>query len=440
MQLYIHFRVVVDIYDGTSGDILFLTVVLLYITVSSFGSSAASPRWSFKFILPYLPDVLKYYCWFFWLLYFLRYFVSNSAFCIPPCFWFFLSHLPDSVLRRRSMLNRQRLDIFRCCQIALRYRQVYIYCLFYRLLAARKLKMAKSKQQQQVSTSANNNIFTSKVDNQLSPSNIGNDVFDQSTTDFASLLEIPLFNELMLVYEIQYNATKDALKHFLEEQPNLIFPLFTNVLWSLLVNPLLAMQVNPITNLNLSPEDLSISTGDLQKIAGEMLDKAPNNSMQNLINAQQRNQRMHDQLNNHSDKRARSIIHRTENQKNNSITCNVCAKPLKNRAAFVKHRRRHLGISELAFACGTCDKRCSERRHLAVHCKNKHHEMPSVSSQPDLRSNQEQDTITLNDSKEESPDSIPEINSMNEKVFVKLWQSDNDKNSIPNGTEMCAQF
>lgn len=36
--------------------------------------------------------------------------------------------------------------------------------------------------------------------------------------DFASLLEIPLFNELMLVYEIQYNATKDALKHFLEEQ------------------------------------------------------------------------------------------------------------------------------------------------------------------------------------------------------------------------------
>lgn len=41
---------------------------------------------------------------------------------------------------------------------------------------------------------------------------------NQSAADVASLLEIPLFNELMLVYEIQYNATKDALKHFLEEQ------------------------------------------------------------------------------------------------------------------------------------------------------------------------------------------------------------------------------
>lgn len=49
----------------------------------------------------------------------------------------------------------------------------------------------------------------------------GTDLFQligQPMVDFASLLEIPLFNELMLVYEIQYNATKDALKHFLEEQ------------------------------------------------------------------------------------------------------------------------------------------------------------------------------------------------------------------------------
>uniref|UniRef100_A0A8R1XZN2 C2H2-type domain-containing protein n=1 Tax=Onchocerca volvulus TaxID=6282 RepID=A0A8R1XZN2_ONCVO len=250
-------------------------------------------------------------------------------------------------------------------------------------------------------------------------------LLNQSTADFSSLLEIPLFNELMLVYEIQYNATKDALKHFLEEQPNLIFPLFTNVLWSLLVNPLLAMQVNPTTNLTLSPQDLSLSTEDLQKIAEEMLEKAPNNSMQNLINAQQQNERAqqhnertHGQLNNHSDKRIRSIQH-AEN-KNNSIICNICAKPLKNRAAFVKHRRRHLGISELTFACGTCDKRCSERRHLAVHCKNKHHEMPSLPSKPDLRNSRVQETITLNDSKEESPDSIPEVNSMNEKVLFSI--------------------
>ncbi|OZC12252.1 hypothetical protein X798_00773 [Onchocerca flexuosa] len=308
--------------------------------------------------------------------------------------------------------------------------------------AKAKLSMAKSKHEQQVSTG--DNTVTSRVDNHSSSSNISNNLLNQSTADFSSLLEIPLFNELMLVYEIQYNATKDALKHFLEEQPNLIFPLFTNVLWSLLVNPLLAMQVNPTTNLNLSPQDLSLSTEDLQKIAEEMLEKAPNNSMQNLISAQQQNERahqhnerVHGQLNNHSDKRIRSIQH-AEN-KNNSIICNICAKPLKNRAAFVKHRRRHLGISELTFACGTCDKRCSERRHLAVHCKNKHHEMPSMPSKPDLRNNREQDTITLNDSKEESPDSIPEINSMNEKVLMKLWQSNNDKNGIPNGTDMCNQ-
>ncbi|VDK75314.1 unnamed protein product [Onchocerca ochengi] len=276
--------------------------------------------------------------------------------------------------------------------------------------------MAKSKQQQQVSASTGNNAITSRVDNQPLSSDISNNLLNQSTADFSSLLEIPLFNELMLVYEIQYNATKDALKHFLEEQPNLIFPLFTNVLWSLLVNPLLAMQVNPTTNLTLSPQDLSLSTEDLQKIAEEMLEKAPNNSMQNLINAQQQNERAqqhnertHGQLNNHSDKRIRSIQH-AEN-KNNSIICNICAKPLKNRAAFVKHRRRHLGISELTFACGTCDKRCSERRHLA---------MPSLPSKPDLRNSRVQETITLNDSKEESPDSIPEVNSMNEKVLFSI--------------------
>ncbi|KAL3984564.1 hypothetical protein ACH3XW_35035 [Acanthocheilonema viteae] len=255
--------------------------------------------------------------------------------------------------------------------------------------------------------------------------------------DLASLLEIPLFNELMLVYEIQYNATKDALKHFLEEQPDLILPLFTNVLWSLLVNPLLA--INPITNVNLPAQDLSIPNEDLQNIAEEMLDKikTPNNT-QNAINPQQCNQRAHTELNNDSDKRTRINGHRTEN-KNNSVLCNVCAKPLKNRAAFVKHRRRHLGISELAFACGTCDKRCSERRHLAVHCKSKHHEMPSVPSRSGAN-NLEQDMMTLNDSKEESPDSVPEINSTNEKVLVKLWRCNDDKNSIPNGRDMCNQL
>uniref|UniRef100_A0A1I7VIH4 C2H2-type domain-containing protein n=1 Tax=Loa loa TaxID=7209 RepID=A0A1I7VIH4_LOALO len=342
------------------------------------------------------------------------------------------------------MLNRQQLETLRRCQAALRYHQLYIYCLFHRLLAARKLSMANSNQQQQTSVSAGDNNITSRVDIQSlsssssSSSNTSNNLLNQSMVDFASLLEIPLFNELMLVYEIQYNATKDALKHFLEEQPSLILPLFTNVLWSLLVNPLLA--ISPVANLNLFAQDLPTSTGDLQKIAGEMLDKIkePSNSMQNVINPQQCNQRAHNQLNNHTDKRTRNI-HRAENQKNSSILCNVCAKPLKNRAAFVKHRRRHLGISELAFACGTCDKRCSERRHLAVHCKNKHHEMPSVPSKIGLRNDPEQDMITLNDSTEENPDLVPEVNSMNEKVLVKLWQSDDDKNSIPNGINMSNQ-
>ncbi|CAG9540751.1 unnamed protein product [Cercopithifilaria johnstoni] len=298
--------------------------------------------------------------------------------------------------------------------------------------------MANNSQQQQASASTNDNNITSNVDNHPSSSDTNNNLVNQPIVDFASLLEIPLFNELMLVYEIQYNATKDALKHFLEEQPNLILPLFTNVLWNLLVNPLLA--INPVTNLNLSTQDMPIPTGDLQKIAGEMLNKTktPNN-MQNVINPQRCNQRVHAQLDNHTYKRTR-IMNRAENQKNNSILCNVCAKPLKNRAAFVKHRRRHLGISELAFACGTCDKRCSERRHLAVHCKNKHHEMPSAPSKPGFGSNLEQDMINLNDSKEESPDSVPEINSVNEKVLVKLWQSDDDKNSIPNGRDMCNQL
>ncbi|CAG9540750.1 unnamed protein product [Cercopithifilaria johnstoni] len=297
--------------------------------------------------------------------------------------------------------------------------------------------MANNSQQQQASASTNDNNITSNVDNHPSSSDTNNNLVNQPIVDFASLLEIPLFNELMLVYEIQYNATKDALKHFLEEQPNLILPLFTNVLWNLLVNPLLA--INPVTNLNLSTQDMPIPTGDLQKIAGEMLNKTktPNN-MQNVINPQRCNQRVHAQLDNHTYKRTR-IMNRAEN-KNNSILCNVCAKPLKNRAAFVKHRRRHLGISELAFACGTCDKRCSERRHLAVHCKNKHHEMPSAPSKPGFGSNLEQDMINLNDSKEESPDSVPEINSVNEKVLVKLWQSDDDKNSIPNGRDMCNQL
>ncbi|VDK80406.1 unnamed protein product [Litomosoides sigmodontis] len=291
--------------------------------------------------------------------------------------------------------------------------------------------MANSSQQQQASASASDNI-TSRIDDYPPPVESSNNLIGQSMVDFASLLEIPLFNELMLVYEIQYNATKDALKHFLEEQPNLILPLFTNVLWSLLVNPLLA--INPAAILNSSAQD--VQTEDLQSIAGEMLDKIKTaNNMQNVISPQEYNQRARTQLSsNHSDKRTR-IIHRAENQKNSSILCNVCAKPLKNRAAFVKHRRRHLGISELAFACGTCDKRCSERRHLAVHCKNKHHEMPSA---PSLRNNLEQDVMTLNDSKEESPDSIPEV--MNEKVLVKLWQADDDRNNIPNKTDMCEQL
>lgn len=44
--------------------------------------------------------------------------------------------------------------------------------------------------------------------------------------------------------------------------------------------------------------------------------------------------------------------------------------------------------------------------------------MPSVSSKPGLCSIPEQDMITLNDSKEASPDSVPEINSMSEKVLL----------------------
>uniref|UniRef100_A0AAF5PUG4 C2H2-type domain-containing protein n=1 Tax=Wuchereria bancrofti TaxID=6293 RepID=A0AAF5PUG4_WUCBA len=324
-------------------------------------------------------------------------------------------------------LSHQQLEVLRRYRAALHCRQLYIYSLFHRLLATTKLLMANSNQQQHASAFASDNNTTSKVDNQPQSSNTSNNLFNQSMIDLASLLEIPLFNELMLVYEIQYNATKDALKHFLEEQPSLILPLFTNVLWSLLVNPLLA--ISPVANLNSSAQDLPISAEDLQKIVEEMLDKTktPDNSMQNVPNPQQCNQRTPNQLNNNTDKRTRSA-NRAEN-KNSSILCNVCAKPLKNRAAFVKHRRRHLGISELAFACGTCDKRCSERRHLAVHCKNKHHEMPS------LRNNAEKkDMIILNNSKEESPDSIPEIKSVNEKVLVKLWQSDDDKNSISNGT------
>ncbi|VDN89797.1 unnamed protein product [Brugia pahangi] len=324
-------------------------------------------------------------------------------------------------------LSHLQLEVLRRYRVALHYRQLYISFLFHRLLAATKLLMANSNQQQHTSVFASDNNSTSKVDNQPQSSNTSNNFLNQSMIDLASLLEIPLFNELMLVYEIQYNATKDALKHFLEEQPNLILPLFTNVLWSLLVNPLLA--ISPVANLNLSAQDLPISADDLQKIMGEMLDKikTANNSMQNVPNPQQCNQRVPNQLNNNTDKRTRSA-NRTEN-KNSSILCNVCAKPLKNRAAFVKHRRRHLGISELAFACGTCDKRCSERRHLAVHCKNKHHEMPS------LRSNAEKkDMIILSNSKEESPDSVPETRSVNEKVLVKLWQSNDDKNSISNGT------
>lgn len=43
--------------------------------------------------------------------------------------------------------------------------------------------------------------------------------------------------------------------------------------------------------------------------------------------------------------------------------------------------------------------------------------MPSIPSKPDL-SNLEQDMMILNDSKEESPDLVPEINSMNEKVLL----------------------
>lgn len=41
--------------------------------------------------------------------------------------------------------------------------------------------------------------------------------------------------------------------------------------------------------------------------------------------------------------------------------------------------------------------------------------MPST---PGLRNNLEQDTITLTDSKEESPDSVPEVNTINEKVLL----------------------
>uniref|UniRef100_A0A915PHY9 C2H2-type domain-containing protein n=1 Tax=Setaria digitata TaxID=48799 RepID=A0A915PHY9_9BILA len=303
-----------------------------------------------------------------------------------------------------------------------------------------QLSMAHNSQQQEVSASASSSSITSKVDNQLSSSNVANNLHNQPTVDFASLLEIPLFNELMLVYEIQYNATKDALKHFLEEQPNLILPLFTNVLWSLLVNPLLAVQNNQVANLNPTVPDSLAPASELQKNPEEVINKASSKSMQIAVSAAQQCNQLgaNSQLRNHPDKRNRSV-HRTEN-KNSSILCNVCAKPLKNRAAFVKHRRRHLGISELAFACGTCDKRCSERRHLVVHCKNKHHEMPSVpSSQSGLRDNPEQDIIPLSDSKEESPDSIPEINSINEEVLVNLWQSDDDKNSIPNGIDMCSQ-
>uniref|UniRef100_A0A0R3S0P2 Uncharacterized protein n=1 Tax=Elaeophora elaphi TaxID=1147741 RepID=A0A0R3S0P2_9BILA len=169
--------------------------------------------------------------------------------------------------------------------------------------------MAKSNQQQQASASANDNSVTSTVDSQPQPSDTCSNLADQPMVDLASLLEIPLFNELMLVYEIQYNATKDALKHFLEEQPNLILPLFTNVLWSLLVNPLLA--INPTTNLNLSTQELLTSGGDLQKIAREILDKTKTfNNTQNVLNPQQCSQHAHSQLTN--DKRTR-IMRRAEN-------------------------------------------------------------------------------------------------------------------------------
>lgn len=62
----------------------------------------------------------------------------------------------------------------------------------------------------------------------------------------------------------------------------------------------------------------------------------------------------------------------------NEILCNVCDKPLKNRAAFTKHRRRHFGSVELDHVCITCGKRCKERRHLLVHCKNKSHQVKKV--------------------------------------------------------------
>ncbi|VDM98672.1 unnamed protein product [Thelazia callipaeda] len=187
-----------------------------------------------------------------------------------------------------------------------------------------------------------------------------------------NLLELPYFQELMLIYEIQYNATRDALKRFLEEQPALFLPFFTNLLWSSFVNPLLALQLNMLANLYAQAQESQAAPTESEMLAREI-----SSHSQLLHDRSARNEFTETNVN-YSKTFLRFSL---QQQKNNVIICNICEKPMKNRAAYVKHRRRHLGISELTYACGTCDKRCSERRHLAIHCKNKHHEMPSLTTE-----------------------------------------------------------
>uniref|UniRef100_A0A915A839 C2H2-type domain-containing protein n=1 Tax=Parascaris univalens TaxID=6257 RepID=A0A915A839_PARUN len=56
-------------------------------------------------------------------------------------------------------------------------------------------------------------------------------------------------------------------------------------------------------------------------------------------------------------------------------TCNICGKPLKNQSAFVKHRKSHLGATDLPYTCNACTKGFKERCHLVAHYRNKHHEV-----------------------------------------------------------------